>query len=385
MRRSRPWALAWLTHALVGVRGVIIHNTRPNPSAPGVVVFTHYDKPDWEAKCGPLMFSLRRAQVDFIIGYLDEATFEGRERRVAECALDPVCVQRERDHVFNNMNKFVWAYDVLTTRAAVHPDSLVVFADCTDAYLMCGAQELERKFIAFNAEVVQSAECVMWPNDGLAKLIARGRANDPYPPAPTPLRYGNTGQYAGRARDLVRYFERQRREWETGTPWTWCCPTLLRYVPATAGMRASNATDCYNDQRCIHTFVAAGFHADGRGPRLVFDTLADLFLNTHKMYNRVAYIGARVAFNMSAALTSRGAETRAQVWAPPRELSRPCWIHFSGSGKRYWPTASARLMGAARREDAARGGGRGGVISLSLAHTNAGIHSTTYRPGGISK
>jgi len=333
--------------------GVILHNSRPNPTSPSVVVLTHYDKDDWREKCAPLLFSLRHAAVDFIVGYLDERLFDGAARRHDECLKSRQCVERERAHVFNNMNKFIWAYDVVTSREAVHPDSLVVFADCTDAYLVCSAEEMERKFEAFNADIVQGSEIHMWPYDRMKRLIRTHQARDPYPPAPTPLRYGNTGQYAGRARDVARYFVRQREAWESGTPWTWCCPTGLRYVRPDYPGPELNETDCFNDQRCIHTYVAAGFHADARGPRLVFDALADLFLNANKMLLRIATAGPRIHFNLSQALAPSASLQRrtrgpVQVWSAPHELSLPCWIHCSGAAKKLFPLVTRELMRAAR-------------------------------------
>jgi hypothetical protein len=345
---GRLWLLALATAARCA--GVILHNTNPRPTAPSVVVLTHYDKTDWADKCGPLLFSLEHARVDYVIGYLNESAFDGGARRHAECQRSRECVMREQRHVFNNMNKFIWAYEVVTSDA-VHPDSLVVFADCTDAYLMCSADELERKFEAFGAEIVSGAEIHMWPHDRMKKLIRWGKLADPYPPAPTPLRYGNTGQYAGRAREVARYFERQRLAWEDGRPWTWCCPTGLRFVLPDYPGPELHETDCFNDQRCIHTYVAAGFHKDSKGPRLVFDALADLFLNANKMIPRVTTVGPRVLFNLSRELaptSGRGASSRA-YWRAGRETSLPCWIHCSGTAKSFFPKVTQMLMAAARQ------------------------------------
>ncbi|KAG8467892.1 hypothetical protein KFE25_006944 [Diacronema lutheri] len=328
--------------------GVILHNTRPNPTAPSVVVLTHYDKDDWREKCAPLLFSLRHAAVDFIVGYLDERLFDGAARRHAECQKSEECASRERRQVFNNMNKFIWAYDVVSSRAAVHPDSLVIFADCTDTYLVCSADELERKFDAFDAGIVHGAEVALWPYDRMQKLIRKHQVKNPYPAAPTPLRYGNTGQYAGRARDVARYFVRQREAWESGTPWTWCCPTGLRYVRPDFPGPELNETDCFNDQRCIHTYVAAGFHADGTGPRIVFDALADLFLNANKMVPRITTVGPRIHFNLSQALAPSAPRWAAQVWMAPRQESLPCWIHCSGVAKGLFTPVARALMRAAK-------------------------------------
>lgn len=334
---------------LSGCGGVILHNTRPNATSPSVVVLTHYDKTDWREKCKPLLFSLEHSSVDFIVGYLDESGFDGAQRRHEECLKSKVCAQRERMGVFNNMNKFIWAYEVVTSREAVHPDSLVIFADCTDAYLMCSAAELERKFEAFGAGIVQGAELHMWPYDRLKKLVRARKVKDPYPEALTPLRYGNTGQYAGRARDVASYFLRQRLAWENGTPWTWCCPTGVRYVKPDYRGPDADETDCYNDQRCIHTYVAAGFHNDGKGPRLVFDTLADLFLNANKMLTRISTVGPRVHFNLSQALVRRSKRAvDQQVWRAPRDISLPCWIHCSGASKSLFPRITHVLMRSAR-------------------------------------
>lgn len=104
--------------------GVILYNTNPHPTSPSVVVLTHYDKTDWREKCKPLLFSLKLSSVDFIVGFLDMKKFDGAHRRHKECLKSPVCVQRERDDVFNNMNKFIWAYEVATSREAMHPDSI---------------------------------------------------------------------------------------------------------------------------------------------------------------------------------------------------------------------------------------------------------------------
>lgn len=345
--KRRRFILAFLLCACA--EGVVLHSTSPcHPASPGVVVLTHYDKPDWREKCEPLLFSLRQSSVDLIVGYLDEGTFAGAQRRHAECLKSPVCAQLERSSVFNNMNKFIWAHEVLTSRELVHPDSLVVFADCTDTYLMCSAAELERKFEAFGAGIVHGAELNLWPRDRLHQLIQKRVVEDPYPASPTPLRYGNAGQYAGRARDVVRYFERQRHAWEDGRPWTWCCPMGARYaLPPGHGGSGENETDCYNDQRCIHTYVSAGFHRVA-----VFDHIADFFLNANKMAPRISVVGARIHFNLSqaAGLQASPAQRRQadkQVWLAPREVSMPCWFHCPGSAKWLYPRITSVLMRAA--------------------------------------
>lgn len=84
-------------------------------------------------------------------------------------------------YVFNNMNKFIWAYEVATSREAMHPDSLVLFADCTDTYLMCSAVELERNFDAFGADIVHGAELNMWPYDRLHNMIQKHEMDVPTP------------------------------------------------------------------------------------------------------------------------------------------------------------------------------------------------------------
>ncbi|KAJ1632272.1 hypothetical protein T492DRAFT_990038 [Pavlovales sp. CCMP2436] len=347
-------AAAWLAS---GCAGTIIYNSSPNPTTPSVVVLTHYDKTDYEEKCAPLLYSLQLQRVNYIVGYLNESAFPGRERRHAECAKSDRCVEREEGHVFNNQNKFVWAYEVVTQLAAIHPDSLVIFADCTDVYLMCSADELERKFESFGAEIVHGAELKMWPFDRLHRMISTHRLPDPYPEAPTPIRYGNTGQYAGRARQVRAYFERQRLAWEDGTPWSWCCPTGVRFMypkhhpngPALPA-REMEETDCFNDQRCIHTYVAAGFHNDGLGPRMVFDSMSDMFLNANRLLHRISTHGARVSFNLSQAAEAlrKKRARRAQVWRAPKEASLPCWLHCSGSSKKYFEPLTRVLMAASR-------------------------------------
>lgn len=250
----------------------------------------------------------------------------------------------------------------MLTSGEVHPDSLVVFADCTDAYLMCSASELERKFESYHADVVHASEFHLWPFDRLFKLIRKRVVPNPYPQSSTPLRYGNTGHYAGRARSLLAYFERMRREWETGTPWTWCCPTGVRYVlPSYQGADA-NQTDCFNDQRCIHTFVAAGFHKDGRGPSLVFDETAELFLSASKMGHRVTVRGPRIEFNLSQALAPTTGRWSGQKWRASKPSSWPCWIHCSGASKAFYPKVTEVLMAAARKEEQE---GRGSASSMS--------------------
>lgn len=127
---------------------------------------------------------------------------------------------------------------------------------------------------------------------------------------------------------IWRYFERQRHAWEDGIPWTWCCPTDVRCVmPSYAGSDA-NEVDCYNDQRCIHTYVSAGFHRDGIGLSLVFDSLADIFLNANKMAPRISIVGARIPLNLSQAAgpikSPRWRRQVRQVWRAPKAFSMPC-------------------------------------------------------------
>jgi hypothetical protein len=79
--------------------------------SPSVVVLTHYDKPDWRLRCGPLLFSLERERasgVDHVLGYLNESAWAGAARREAECRKSRECTEREARRVFNNMNKYIW-------------------------------------------------------------------------------------------------------------------------------------------------------------------------------------------------------------------------------------------------------------------------------------
>lgn len=250
-------------------------------------------------------------------------------------------------------------YNVLSS-GAIHPDSLVFFADCTDAYLMCDRAELTAKFNALGGGIVHAAEFHMWPYDSLLRLVALQHVPNPYPPSPTPLRYGNTGQYAGRARDVLRFLLRMRTEWEgplSGSrPWTWCCPLGMRFVDPQYAGPDRNETDCWNDQRCIHTYVAAGYHRDAKGPHVHFDHMADLFMTCPKMAHRGVVRGTRLEFNLSQALAPTRGPFRSQVWHAPRESSWPCWVHCSGPSKGWGELFTVALMDAALAESPAADG-----------------------------
>lgn len=100
--------MMFLAQQVLLCAGTILHNSNPHPTSPGVVIFTHYDKQDWRQRCAPLLFSLEKAKVDYVIGFLDESTFPGVARRHKECMKDKECTYREDHHIFNNMNKFIW-------------------------------------------------------------------------------------------------------------------------------------------------------------------------------------------------------------------------------------------------------------------------------------
>lgn len=231
---------------------------------------------------------------------------------------------------------------------------------------MCSADELRAKFERSSTRVLHAAETRMWPRATLHHLVRLGRVADPYPHSPTPIRYGNTGQYMGRASDLVEYyFRRMRLAWEGDTSpatWTWCCPFSERYLPTSFHTKERNMTDCFNDQRCIHTFVAAKLHQPGTVhgrtrppsepglPILKFDQTADVFLTASKVHHRVKVCNGRIHFNMSQALVSRRRVGRWQSWQlADREYTRPCWLHCAGSAKyRYAPLVN-ELMAATGR------------------------------------
>mmetsp|Transcript_22800 Transcript_22800/g.53988 ORF Transcript_22800/g.53988 Transcript_22800/m.53988 type:complete len:274 (+) Transcript_22800:546-1367(+) len=229
----------------------------------------------------------------------------------------------------------------MVTLGLLHPDALVIATDCSDKYLMCGAAEIECKFEALAKEpgtVVSSVEYSIFPIDAMWKAVKRGAIRNPYPPSRTGMRYANSGQLLGRAKDIGAFFNRMRREWAPdGKPDTWCCPAPEKYM--LPGSARRNATECYNDQRCIHTYVAAGFHNDGLGPSLKFDHLAEMFLVLGRVSNRVT-IGRtssrdvpRVVFNLSQALAPTTGPQRGQVWRAEKAYTTPCWIHGAGAGK----------------------------------------------------
>ncbi|KAJ1637340.1 hypothetical protein T492DRAFT_834558 [Pavlovales sp. CCMP2436] len=333
----------------------ILYSSVPKPYDLRVIVLAHFNNPSWPQVCAPLISSLKNAQVDYIIGFLNLTTFSGLAMRNAECMLDKSpggCAQVFSHGDFFAMDKAHWTRDVVTS-GLLHPDALVIATDCTDTHLMCGAAELECKFEAIAKEpgtVIHAVEYNLWPYDATWKAIKRGTIPNPYPPSPSGMRYGNGGQLLGRAKDIGAFFNRMRREWEnetlaaTGVE-TWCCPTGEKYVLAPQ----SKSTDCYNDQRCLHTYVAAGFHNDGRGPSLKFDYLAELFLTLGRVSNRVT-IGrasfrdlARVAFNLSQALAPTTGKNRLQVWAAKKAYTSPCWIHGAGAGKARFFKISKQL------------------------------------------
>ncbi|KAJ1640250.1 hypothetical protein T492DRAFT_930788 [Pavlovales sp. CCMP2436] len=237
------------------------------------------------------------------------------------------CAQVLSQGGFIPMDKFIWIRDMVTL-GLLHPDALVIATDCSDKYLMCGAAEIECKFEALAKE----------PGTVVSSAVKRGAIRNPYPPSRTGMRYANSGQLLGRAKDIGAFFNRMRREWAPdGKPDTRCCPASEKYVLPGGARR--NATECCNDQRCTHTYVAAGFHTDGLGPSLEFDHVAEMFLVLGRVSNRVT-IGRtssrdvpRVAFNLSQALAPTTGPQREQVWRAEKAYTTPCWIHGAGAGK----------------------------------------------------
>lgn len=89
--------------------GVILHSTRSLSREPSIVTLTYFDKPDWREQCAPLLFSLERASLDYVIGHLSaEDEFPGQSRRQKECLRSPFCAQKLTSHSFFLMDKYIW-------------------------------------------------------------------------------------------------------------------------------------------------------------------------------------------------------------------------------------------------------------------------------------
>ncbi len=90
--------------------------------------------------------------------------------------------------------------------ARMERDEIVLFTDCWDAFFAGTMAEIEQEFLRFDAGIVHSAQCWIWPEDD--------RLRDAYPQSPTQYRYINGGGIIGYAGALLdRYNHREFWDW----------------------------------------------------------------------------------------------------------------------------------------------------------------------------
>jgi hypothetical protein len=294
-----------------------------------VVVVTYFDKPIWKLQCAKLMTSLAHEQLPFVVGFINPQSAPSLLN--LEACRTYVCKRQTMRMILKPM----FVNEVLKS-GLVGPDALVLAADCTDTFVACDADEMIRAFEAVRTPIVAGAERNWWPGSGLKQAVYEHAELNPYPPSPTPMRYSNGGLLAGRAHALRQFFETWEREWRVGEEqYDWCCPDGIDYLRAEWNVSASSLTPsaaepaapsqargraevrrrleaaplplisrplsqervrfCFDDQHCMHSYVAARFWETGKGPSLSADTRASLFLTMSGLetIRRMSIVSAR--------------------------------------------------------------------------------------------
>lgn len=81
--------------------------------------------------------------------------------------------------------------------ATVEEDTIVMFIDGYDTFISASKEEILKRYLGFNKDIVFSAEKVCWPDKGLEGL---------HPQSHTEYRYLNSGTYIGTAKALKNLF-----------------------------------------------------------------------------------------------------------------------------------------------------------------------------------
>lgn len=357
-----------------GHGAIVTHMSMPTVKSMRVANLIYLDKPDAIAT---LMVTrpFCALGIDVVIGHVERSRVPGSGRVHPRCDRRGRCAQRASvaGPVYEHMFKLLWVFQVVSSEApalAFSKATIVLVTD-TDTYLVAPAAEIERKFRAFQADVVLGMESELYPKGHLLRpLLKRGRARAIYPRPSAPSHHvaANGGGMAGTPAGLAALARRMRAEWNGHDAehdhWL-CCPHYfaLSAGPEKAGgmcdppapkskqpecpFLQSGGVECFDDQHCLHSFVAMGFATDGQGPRVAFDWHAELFVS---LYHNVGYIRllpesagrgpGRLAYRFPERAESVAAN---QSLGPSDHL--PCVVHTNGEARaaeaRRGPVATA--------------------------------------------
>ena len=195
----------------------------------------------------------------------------------------------------------------------------------TDIVVQCSADELRRRWEAFDAPLVVGAEKSWSPSQ------AADRRNDPWPKTGL-FRYPNSGAVMGMRSEFERV-----RQIQSGFPRFPCCPRLAR--------GAWTAADgwCYQEaQHCTQAALQNGTVDAATGTftpsvRYALDVNASLFLQLN-------YGGPR---DHSAELADVSLRASDGKWVSRTTGTAPCILHTNGAG-----STSTLLASLARRSPA---------------------------------
>lgn len=169
---------------------------------------------------------------------------------------------------------------------------VIAIVDAWDVVVLAPIQTIARKFRAFGADVVISAELKFWPPD------CNPSETQSYPPKTFRghFEYANAGSVMGYAGALLEAFDFMAGENET-----FMCPDVCGGTHAIA-----------DDMRCFHHY----WKSFARTGRVALDHNASIFLSM----NDVPAEGVKIID-----------EGRRVHYAPTGE--NPCVLHFNGNGK----------------------------------------------------
>lgn len=378
MRGSSPAILLLLAYQPVEATLRIVHASARSQNS-SVVVISHWNHASsWKQDCAPLVKSLERHQLEFILAYFDmngPSPLSAVRRHACEAT-------RCKKQAINMMNKAILINETIAA-GLVDPSTLLISADCTDTLNVCSKAELLRRHRSFGAPIVGSSECSWWPTDIIRQqAYVQHRFSNPYPRSPTSRRYANGGLLSARASDFTRFFDAWRVEWAVpGKQWDWCCSTSTRYVhppyPLQAALTAPQRR-CDDDQYCLHIYMLSGlasglrpasaaFRAEGNvsatgspfwlaenvtalstatlAPGLQLDYYATLFLTLYSV-NEVRFNETTIAAEIGGQACPRRKLSSVEGNKTPVDMlwSRACFIHGAGPGKKMFRKISS-VMG----------------------------------------